>query len=524
MKTYNIRIENDPRGRTSETKPAIDPALSLPAHWPLVRLQARSKKAANAGLLTPVRSHALAKRYLERGANLGLLCGEMSGIAVIDIDRPDLYATMTATLGPLPIRFVTSGGGDDRGHYYVRWLAHLPARLIWEGETIGEILRERQYAVIPPSVHPETGRAYRWCVTPTMPVPSLPEPWLRYFDSLDGPRVRPAASGDLPSGDIERRQVIARGQPGASRRPDGRIKFQCPVCRDSHQDNAVLFPAGTYGCSQDDSARTHYAALRELFGPSPRTRQAGRLRAQVDGLIAELAHAPLPGRSGTTDTAVLLAHLAIIRRLGRWDHGASEREVADAVGIKQATVHVSHHRLMRAGRLIRLERATSSCSTRWQVIPTGYRPSTDQPRKVSAGDQSLPKKGERNDPIRKPFYPGATILAHDAFRNRTGLGKGCGLAYVRLTTAPEDGLGLTEFGASKATTWKRLRTLLAFNLARHDPATRRWRCGPAALDRVAKRLRSYGQGARQRLRHETERALRQQPDRVRPFPRRRGGK
>ena len=28
MRTYNIRIENDPRARTSETKPAIDPALS----------------------------------------------------------------------------------------------------------------------------------------------------------------------------------------------------------------------------------------------------------------------------------------------------------------------------------------------------------------------------------------------------------------------------------------------------------------------------------------------------------------
>jgi hypothetical protein len=499
------------------------PLATLPANWRLIRLHAHSKRPVEQDV-TPIRSHALAARYLARGANVGLLCGAAAGIAVFDIDDLGRYAAMTARLGPLPVRFVETGSGT--AHYYVRWQPDLPSQLTWDGARIGDIIRgPRQYVVIPPSIHPDTGRPYRWCVDPATPLPALPKPWQIYLDSLDGVPVGPAVHpAPLPQSDIERRQAIARQQPGASRRPDGRIKFQCPVCRDSHQDNAVLFAAGTYGCSQDDSARTHYAALRELFGPSPGTRQAGRLRAQVDGLIAELAHAPLPGRSGTTDTAVLLAHLAIIRRLGRWDHGASEREVADAVGIKQPTVHVSHHRLMRAGRLIRLARATYSRSTRWQIIPSGYRLRADQPAEVSSGDQSVPKGVEKTDPIRKPFDPGAAILAHDAFRNRTGLGKGCGLAYVRLTTAPKDGLGLIEFGAPKATTWKRLRTLLAFNLARHDPATRRWRCGPAALDRVAKRLRSYGQGARQRLRHATERALRQQPDRVRLFPRRRGDK
>ena len=232
--------------------------------------------------------------------------------------------------------------------------------------------------------------------------------------------------------------------PGASRRPDGRIEFQCPVCRDSSQDDAVLFAAGTYGCSRTTRLGPTTRRSRELFGPSPGTRQAGRLRAQVDGLIAELAQVPLPGRSGTTDTAVLLAHLAIIRRLGRWDHGASEREVADTGGAGSSgpkQVHESHRRLVRAGRLVRLARATYSRSTRWQVVPFRL-PAPGRPTgRGFLGDKSVPEGG-REDLI--PYGNLSTQAPRSSPTTRSGtgpaLGKGCGLAYVRLTTAPKDGL------------------------------------------------------------------------------------
>ena len=49
-------------------------------------------------------------------------------------------------------------------------------------------------------------------------------------------------------------------QPGARERGSDKIKFQCPGCRaeghDAHQDNAVLFPDGRYGCALNTEHRT----------------------------------------------------------------------------------------------------------------------------------------------------------------------------------------------------------------------------------------------------------------------------
>jgi Bifunctional DNA primase/polymerase, N-terminal len=54
--------------------------------------------------------------------------------------------------------------GSGRLHYYVAWESDLPARIIWQGEILGEIQRGpgQQQVVLPPSVHPETGDPYRW--------------------------------------------------------------------------------------------------------------------------------------------------------------------------------------------------------------------------------------------------------------------------------------------------------------------------------------------------------------------------
>jgi hypothetical protein len=51
---------------------------------------------------------------------------------------------------------------------------------------------------------------------------------------------------------LESLRASALQQPGAVRRDAG-IKFQCPGCsaegHDSHEDNAIVFNDGTWGCA-----------------------------------------------------------------------------------------------------------------------------------------------------------------------------------------------------------------------------------------------------------------------------------
>lgn len=121
-------------------------------------------------------------RHLRAGGNLGLVCHESNGLAALDADELLGWADMIDTLGQPAAAWVETGRG--RLHYYVAWEPDLPAKLTWRGEVIGEIQRGpgQQQIVIPPSVHPDTGRHYRWIVDPvTQPLLPLPGEWRAYL-------------------------------------------------------------------------------------------------------------------------------------------------------------------------------------------------------------------------------------------------------------------------------------------------------------------------------------------------------
>jgi hypothetical protein len=126
--------------------------------------------------------------HVTRGGNLGLVCHERTGIAVLDADNLDLWREMTEDLGEPGKPWVKTGGG--KLHYYVRWEPSLPAKILWNGVKVGEIQRGpgQQQVVLPPSIHPDTGAPYRWIteavpwlVEPIHPVvdplPRLPDAW-----------------------------------------------------------------------------------------------------------------------------------------------------------------------------------------------------------------------------------------------------------------------------------------------------------------------------------------------------------
>lgn len=159
--------------------------------WPCVRLGGRSKKPVGPHWEITLDADQVA-RWFEAGQNVGLVCGEQSGVVVLDPDELLGWADMVDTLGQPSLPWMLTGSG--KLHYPVRWEPELPAKLIWAREVIGEVQRgPNQQVVLPGSTHP-TGGTYRW-ITEALgilcepidpvhdPLPQLPGEWLAFLRS-----------------------------------------------------------------------------------------------------------------------------------------------------------------------------------------------------------------------------------------------------------------------------------------------------------------------------------------------------
>lgn len=217
---------------------------------------------------------AAIKKHLESGGNIGLVCGPDSGVAVLDFDKEGALAEMSQELG-VPTPWVETGSG--KLHCYVQWEESLPARILWRDERVGEIQRgpSLQHVVIPPSVHPDTNRPYKWLLDPrtSIPDPLLPS-WREYLGGHEIPSyIVQEAIGhpdDIPWDGPPVAEILQRAlsQPGAKRRRFG-IKFQCPGCRaeghDRSRDNAIVYDDGRWGCAV---SRDHTRDIGEELGYS----------------------------------------------------------------------------------------------------------------------------------------------------------------------------------------------------------------------------------------------------------------
>jgi hypothetical protein len=160
--------------------------------WEVVKLKRKDKTPTGKHWETTTDADQVAA-WIATGFNIGLVCHERTGVAVLDPDRVEWADLVDLLEHPLQAWVLT---GRGRLHYYVRWEPHLPAKLDWNGQIIGEIQRGpgQQQVVLPPSVHPDTGLRYRWitaALLPTLlcepidpvgdPLPRLPALWLGYL-------------------------------------------------------------------------------------------------------------------------------------------------------------------------------------------------------------------------------------------------------------------------------------------------------------------------------------------------------
>lgn len=136
-----------------------------------------------------------------------------SGIWALDVDVPSArhkhdgiaaLRDLVAIHGPLPTRPTTRSGGGGLALFF----RHDGEPIIGQGghpEPGIDPRRGRQSVAVPPSVHPDTHRPYRWLVAPweltppaapawllqlvaPPPAPSLPEHWPRLPDAAEGRR------------------------------------------------------------------------------------------------------------------------------------------------------------------------------------------------------------------------------------------------------------------------------------------------------------------------------------------------
>lgn len=117
------------------------------------------------------------------GANIGVACGEASGLVVLDVDKDHGGAAtiqrLQGDLGELPRGPIAETGGGG-WHCLFKHPGHPVPNRVGRGAGL-DVRADGGYVVAPPSMH-ASGRIYRWSVFPgDEPLPELPAPWLEWF-------------------------------------------------------------------------------------------------------------------------------------------------------------------------------------------------------------------------------------------------------------------------------------------------------------------------------------------------------
>ena len=121
--------------------------------------------------------------------NIGLACGEPSGLFIIDVDGGEGEATLRKLEeihGPLPPTREAITGRNGGRHTYFRLGKHKVRNSAGKLGAGLDVRGTGGYVLLPPSIHP-SGRAYSWSVDSAVHIASAPD-WLHSIigDENDG--------------------------------------------------------------------------------------------------------------------------------------------------------------------------------------------------------------------------------------------------------------------------------------------------------------------------------------------------
>jgi hypothetical protein len=149
-----------------------------------------------------------------RRANLGLRTGE-SGYLVIDTDSPEAEEWVTAHCAETPMQSV-SGTGSRHRYYRCPERQEIRNRQGLFGIHGLDVRGFGGYIVLPPSVHPATGKIYEWLTYFSLPsgLPAFSPSWVQERKTAVRTAIADAVN---PDGMLERgRKYVAKIEPAVS--------------------------------------------------------------------------------------------------------------------------------------------------------------------------------------------------------------------------------------------------------------------------------------------------------------------
>lgn len=178
--------------------------------------------------------------------NIGIVCGKASdGIVIIDIDNKngiDGYENMRdweREHGDMPETAIccTPTGGY---HIYYRVDREIRPSV---NESLGiDIRGDGSYAVVPPSIHPDTKTEYVWEFSPDEGIADANDLVYGFIEY-----VRPKDSGESKSGDSGKKEgVDASGEVKQGKRNVTLFKMACGLMAQSWDDDAIIAAINTY--------------------------------------------------------------------------------------------------------------------------------------------------------------------------------------------------------------------------------------------------------------------------------------
>jgi hypothetical protein len=160
-----------------------------------------------------------AQRY--PGAGLAIALGAASGIVGLDLDHDidGLHARVLEAAGPSPV----AKRGAKGATYFYRYSGERSRTFSRQGQAVAEILAKGRLVVLPPTIHPDTGKPYQW-VTPEMLLDRAPAS----LPPLDAARVtalfEPAR---LP---VPKQREAAPDRPAEAERLAAALRHISPDC------------------------------------------------------------------------------------------------------------------------------------------------------------------------------------------------------------------------------------------------------------------------------------------------------
>jgi len=330
--------------------------------------------------------HHLSRLFNGHPQNIAGVMGPPSlGAFALDCDTPTAFTDTGHRLVGLGIETRTirrpmNGSDHDGGGTY---LFRAPTAVRTAGRGDLEVRGKGAYILLPSSLHPSGGVYYDNAVT-IFELPDLRAlDWLELEPAPDTPNL-PKSALVLLAGDQE---AIAR----YASRSEAEHAICCALANAGFTFHQALnlFTSWTGPGKfremndKDRDAARRYLSLTWHNAESFVTSHPSEHKTLAQDLVTWALSRPWPGRTGSTDRAVYLAHLEIVQRCASQPHGASVRELGELAGVHWQTAARANHRLVNASLLELVELATVSRPHRWRLIdpdvPSRYTPSQSVP-------------------------------------------------------------------------------------------------------------------------------------------------